>query len=95
MCIRRNFSFCVLSPTEVAKEFCDIQVHILPLCTCGNREVCSWLRGVSRGFRYILMHVFGSGMEGVLRKGWVSRWTLDRMPSPAISTHLSLACYSY
>lgn len=50
MCIRRNFSFCVLSPTEVAKEFCDMQVHILPLCTCGNREVCSWLRGVSRGF---------------------------------------------
>lgn len=38
MCIRRNFSFCVLSPTEVAKECCDTQVHILPLCTCGTDE---------------------------------------------------------
>lgn len=23
MCIRRNFSFCVLSPIEVAKELCE------------------------------------------------------------------------
>lgn len=82
MCIRRNFSFCVLSPTEVAKEFCDIQVHILPLCTCGNREVCSWLRGVSRGFRYILMHVFGSGMERECseRDGFhAGLWTVCRL----------------
>lgn len=51
MCIRRNFSFCVLSPTEVAKELCDdMQVHILPLCTCGNRYVCSWLEEFLKGF---------------------------------------------
>lgn len=62
MCIRRNFSFCVLSPTEVAKELCDdIQVHNPTPLHLWQQISLQLAGGVSKGLCYILMHVFGFG----------------------------------
>lgn len=91
MCMRRNFSFCVLSPNEVSKTEKKkyLQVHILPLFLhlCGNRKVCSWLRDVSRRF---FLHsnacFFGWGLDGMLGE------ERGLCTISGCSMHLSSAC---
>lgn len=83
MCMRRNFSFCVLSPNEVSKTEKKkyLQVHILPLFLhlCGNRKVCSWLRDVSRRF---FLHSNACFLDG----GWMgcSERSVACVPYPAV-----------
>lgn len=79
MCIRRNFSFCVLSPTEVAQEFCDnTGSHPTPLHLWQQIS----LQLAKRSFSRVLLHsnacIRVRGMEGVLRKGYLlaGLWTI-------------------
>lgn len=93
MCMRRNFSFCVLSPNEVSKTEKKkkkyLQVHILPLFLhlCGNRKVCSWLRDVSRRF---FLHSNACFLDG----GWKVMLGKERglCTISGCSMHLSSAC---
>lgn len=73
MCIRRSFSFIFCHQLKWL-ESSDSQVHVLPLCTCGNRYVCSWLREVSAGSCYILMHALGLGEWRECSERNVSSW---------------------